>query len=198
MIRTVFLDFGGVIAEEGFYNGLKAIAVQNGLEPDSFFRLAEEIIHETGYVTGKTSEHAYWDAVRERTGLRREDAYLREEILSRFIVRPEMLTHADRIRTGGRNVCILSDQTDWLDELDRRSPFFGHFDRVFNSYLMHKSKRDASVFTDVCRELALGPEEVLFVDDNINNINRAAGAGLRTVHFTDLAAFVAAMNCFGI
>jgi putative hydrolase of the HAD superfamily len=198
MIRTVFLDFGGVIAEEGFYNGLRAIAVQNGLEPDAFFRLAEEIIHESEYVTGKTSEHAYWDAVRERTGLRREDAYLREEILSRFIVRPEMLAHADRIRTGGRNVFILSDQTDWLDELDRRSPFFGHFDRVFNSYLLHKSKRDASVFTDVCRELALRPEEALFVDDNINNINRAAGAGLQTVHFTDLAAFAAALNYFGI
>jgi HAD superfamily hydrolase (TIGR01509 family) len=63
---------------------------------------------------------------------------------------------------------------------------------------MHKSKRDASVFTDVCRELLLRPEEAVFVDDNINNIRRAAGAGLRTVHFTDLAAFAAALNDFSL
>lgn len=198
MIRAVLFDFGGVIAEEGFYNGLRAIAEQNGLDPDAFFKLGEEIIHGTGYVTGRTDERTYWDEVRGRTGIRREDAYLREEILSRFLVRPGMLAHADRLRASGRTVCILSDQTDWLDELDRRTHFSGHFDRVYNSYVLHKSKRDGSVFTDVCRDLALLPEEALFVDDNINNIRRAAEANLRTIHFTDPAAFGAALAHYGL
>ena len=198
MIRAVLFDFGGVIAEEGFYHGLRAIAAHDGLDPDAFFRLAEDTIHETGYVTGRIAEHAYWDAVRERTGLRGEDAYLREEILSRFVVRPEMLSHADRIRASGRTVCILSDQTDWLEELERRAHFSGHFDRVFNSYVLHKSKRDASVFTDVCAALSLQPGEALFIDDNINNIRRASVAGLQTMHFTDPASFPGALVRLGI
>jgi putative hydrolase of the HAD superfamily len=37
MIKAVLFDFGGVLAEEGFREGLKAIGVKNGLDPDDFF-----------------------------------------------------------------------------------------------------------------------------------------------------------------
>ncbi len=198
MIRAVLFDFGGVIAEEGFYRGLVAIAEEGGLQPDAFFRTAEDLIHETGYVTGRATEAAYWAAVREKTGITRADAYLREQILSRFVVRPEMLSLADRLRASGRNASILSDQTDWLDELDRRSPFSRHFDRVYNSYHLHKSKRDEGIFTDACSGLGVQPAEALFVDDNTNNIARAAGRGLLTIHFTDVPQLMRKLAAFGL
>ncbi|MBI5634278.1 MAG: HAD family phosphatase [Nitrospirae bacterium] len=182
MIRVLFLDFGGVIADEGFYEGLKAVAARRGLQPEGFFRTAEEIIHEIGYVTGRTTEAEFWNAVRQRTGIRDDNAYLREQILSRFILRPEVLALADSLRLSGIRVCILSDQTDWLDELDRRTPYYHHFDRVFNSFVMHKSKRDASLFSDVCTEMGIEPGEALFVDDNIGNVARASDSGLKTIH----------------
>ena len=187
MIRAVLFDFGGVIAEEGFYKGLRVIAEENDLEPNAFFRTAEEIIHQMGYVTGRATEKEYWDMVREKTGIRRDDGYLREQILSRFVVRPEMLAYTDSLRASGKLVCILSDQTDWLDELDRKTPFFSHFDRVFNSYHIGKSKRDASLFRDVCQELKIMPREAVFVDDNPGNITRAQTEGLRAIRFDDFA-----------
>jgi putative hydrolase of the HAD superfamily len=197
MIRVVFFDFGGVIAEEGFYHGLRAIAEESGLDPETFFRTAEDLIHRIGYVTGDATEAEYWAAVREKTGIKRSDVYLRERILSRFVVRPEMLDHVDRLRAAGRKVCILSDQTDWLYELDRRSPFSGHFDRVYNSFTLHKSKRDATVFADVCRDLAVAPGEALFVDDNIHNVTRAKSGGLLTIHFVDIGQFAHVLKGFG-
>jgi putative hydrolase of the HAD superfamily len=198
VIKAVLFDFGGVIAEEGFYLGLRAVAEENNLDPDAFFKTAEDIIHETGYVTGKADEEEYWDAVRFKTGLKVGNGRLREQVLSRFTVRPEMLAHADRLRASGRTVCILSDQTDWLDELNGKTPFYGHFDRVFNSYFLHKSKRDATVFRDVCSELDMRPEEALFVDDNINNIKRAAEGGMNTIHFIDTTQFAATLAEFGL
>jgi len=186
MIRVVLMDFGGVIANEGFYEGLKAIAHKDGLDPERFFKTAEEAIHQTGYVTGKAAEAEFWNAVRQTTGIREGDAELREQILSRFLLRPEVLAFADRLRLSGVRVCILSDQTDWLDELDRRIPFYHHFDRVFNSYALQKSKRDASLFDDVCKEMGIEPAEALFIDDNFSNITRAASRGLKTVHVRGL------------
>jgi putative hydrolase of the HAD superfamily len=53
MIKAVIFDFGGVLAEKGFRKGLKAIGIQNGLNPDSFFMTAAELIYQTGYVTGR-------------------------------------------------------------------------------------------------------------------------------------------------
>jgi len=121
------------------------LAEESGLQPDAFFRIAEDLIHSTGYVTGRSTEAAYWTALREKTGITGTDADLREQILSRFVVRPEMLSLADRLRASGRNASILSDQTDWLDEIDVRSSFSSHFDRVYNSYHLHKSKRDEGI-----------------------------------------------------
>jgi putative hydrolase of the HAD superfamily len=189
MIKTVIFDFGGVLAEEGFREGLLAIARQNGLDPDAFFAEVDSLIEKTGYLTGAADESSFWNAVRKRTGIRGDDGALRREILARFVLRPEMLAEADALRARGVFVSMLSDQTNWLDELDRETALFRHFDRVFNSYWMHKSKRDASVFRDVCRELGAAPEETLFIDDNINHIRRAESMGLQIIHFVSVEDF---------
>ena len=44
MIKTVIFDFGGVLAEEGFREGLLAIARENGLDPDAFFFEVDSLI----------------------------------------------------------------------------------------------------------------------------------------------------------
>lgn len=187
-IRTVLFDFGGVIAEEGFREGLLAIGRQQGLDPEAFFHHVERLIAATGYLTGRADEPLFWSAVRNGTGIKCADADLRREILRRFVVRQEMLDEVDRIRASGRTVAMLSDQTNWLDELDRAHGFFRRFDRVFNSFHLHKSKQDPSVFTDVCAELGAAAGETLFIDDNAGHIERAASRGLETLHFTTVHA----------
>jgi HAD superfamily hydrolase (TIGR01509 family) len=52
-----------------------------------------------------------------------------------------------------------------------------------------EQKRDPSIFRDVCIMLGVQPEEVPFVDDNLENIKRAASQGLKTIHFKDARLF---------
>jgi putative hydrolase of the HAD superfamily len=189
MLKAFLFDFGGVLAEEGFREGLKAIAKRNGLDPDRFFSLADALIFEAGYLTGGADEAAYWSALREQTGIAGTDRELRDEILKRFVLRPGMIAAVDRLKSQGFLVAMLSDQTNWLDELDRETTLSRHFDKVFNSFKLHKSKRDASVFRDVCDALGVKPGEALFIDDNINHIRRAGGAGLHTILFTTFDDF---------
>ena len=54
-IEAVFFDFGGVLAEEGFKQGLMAIGAASNLEPQKFFEIAERAIYATGYIVGKAS-----------------------------------------------------------------------------------------------------------------------------------------------
>jgi len=189
MIKAVLFDFGGVLAEEGFKQGLKAIARKNGLKPEDFYRISSELVYQTGYVSGILDEHSYWEAVRRKTGIREDDEVLREEILKRFKLRPEMLGIVDRLKSSGFTTAILSDQTNWLDELNQRVSFYHHFDQVFNSFRLKKTKRDPSVFKDVCTLLGIRPEDVLFVDDNPENIKKASSKGLRTIHFKGVSEF---------
>lgn len=188
-LKAVIFDFGGVLAEEGFREGLLSIGRKKGFDPLQFFQTADRLIYETGYLTGRADEAAFWTVLRQTTGISGDDNELREEILSRFVLRPEMMSYADRLKAQGLAVAILSDQTNWLDEINAGTPFFRHFDAVFNSFSIHKSKRDASVFKDVCASLGVKPAEALFVDDNGNHIERAAEEGLHTVHFTSVDDF---------
>lgn len=198
MIKAVIFDFGGVLAEEGFREGLKVVAIKNGLDPEEFFKTAEEMIYKTGYLTGMTDEKNYWNALREKTGIKGSDKELREEILKRFVLRAEMLEYIKKIKANGFITAILSDQTDWLDEINGKTPFYHYFDYVFNSFKIKKGKRDPSVFRDVCSSMKLKPEEAVFVDDNAGHIKRASGEGLNTVLFTNADDFVKEMKKWSI
>ena len=101
-----------------------------------------------------------------------------------------MIDTVKRLKAFGVRVGILSDQTNWLDELDARDRFFREFDYVFNSYHMGKSKKDPSHFEDVARILNIENDKVLFIDDDPGNCERAKQAGLKVIHYADREQFL--------
>jgi len=189
MIKALVLDFGGVLADEGFREGLKAIARNNGLDTEDFFAVARNLIYQSGYVTGETDEHGYWEAIRVKSNIRNGDNELRREILSRFVLRRPMLEEVKRVRAKGVIVALLTDQTNWLDELNQQEPFYQYFDHVFNSFDLTKSKRDASLFKEIAGQLGVKPQEILFVDDTPENLERAQAQGWKTLRFTSVENF---------
>ena len=189
-IRAVLFDFGGVIATEGFREGLRAIAQHQGLDPEELLRTGMDAIYDSGYITGQGSEARFWEMMRLRSGISGTDHELSVAILSRFDVRPRMLEAVRRLRRSGVVTALLSDQTDWLELLDERYGFYGEFDRVFNSYRLGKGKRDASIFSDAAALLGIPPGEALFVDDMPGNVERAISRGMRGMLFRDEDEFL--------
>jgi putative hydrolase of the HAD superfamily len=189
-------DFGGVLAEKGFEEGLRAIAIRNGSDEIDFYNQALNIIHATGYLTGHAQEQVFWQAIRDKTGIRHDDTTLRNEILSRFIPRPWMFDIVKRLKASGVGVAILSDQTNWLDELNEKYDFFKLFDVVFNSYHLGKSKVDPTHFTETISRLGSTPEKLLFVDDTGAHCETARKAGIHAIQYIDRESFIKAMGRF--
>ena len=196
---SVFLfDYGGVLAEEGFTEGLKAIGTQNRLAPDNFFHQVTEIIYACGYVTGNGNEKDFWNLVRQECGISGSDAELTGEIQSRFILRPGMINKVKAIKKHGLGVAILSDQTDWLEQLDKRDHFLQEFNPVLNSFYLGKTKRDFETFKEALHILSLEAGQVMFIDDNQGHIERAAKLGMQTHLFTDEIGFNEVLIKMGI
>lgn len=195
-VDTVLFDFGGVLAAEGFAGGLAAIARKNGIDEKAFVALGHELVHETGFVTGRSDEATYWDALRRAAGIRGRDEDLRKEILSRFRLRPWLFRIVKAIRQRGTRVGILSDQTLWLDELNGEQGFFSDFDYVFNSYHLGKSKMDPTHFDDILETLHLKAGSVLFVDDNEGHIGRAKRKGWHTILYRNRKQFMNDIKVF--
>ncbi|GAB6059148.1 HAD family hydrolase [Desulfonatronum parangueonense] len=193
-VDGVLFDFGGVLAEEGFFQGLCAVAEENGRNGMDFFGQVSQAIFESGYLEGRIDEAAFWIALEARVGLPAPVDTIRKNILERFVPRPWMLQIVRLLDASGIRVAILSDQTNWLEELDQRYGFYQFFEQVFNSYRLGLSKYRPETFQRVLAELDLAPERTLFVDDNAGHVQRAAGLGLQTIHFTGRADFMFRMR----
>ena len=188
-LTAIFFDFGGVLAEEGFREGLIHIASTAGRDPAEVVPLAYEMAWTTRYVVGGCDAAGFWQAFRQATGIAGEDADLTEAVLSRFVPRPFMFAVADAARAAGLKTAILSDQTEWLARLDARHDVFSHFDKVFNSYDHGVTKREAAFFELALRDLGVAPQKALFIDDAAHNTELAASLGLPTILYRDRASF---------
>lgn len=188
-VKCVTFDFGGVIAEEGFREGMRAITLRFGLDPEETIEMAFKLVFETRFVEGGCTEAELWDLFRKRTGISADDATLRDMVLTRFVVRPWMLDLAKSLRKEGYIVAMLTDQAGWLKELDLKTPFLHLFDPVVNSWETGKTKKDPTSFTDLASAVGLDPQEILFVDDDEGNIERAASVGLKTILYMDRESF---------
>lgn len=195
-MTAVLFDFGGVLAEEGFKAGIRMIAEKNGLEAQGLKKVAFDMVYQLGFVTGKIRDDVFWQAFREKTGVRGEDAVLKTEILSRFILRPWMMDIVQMLKRQEITVAILSDQTHWLDELNQRDDFFRRFDAVFNSYHTGITKKDPEFFDQVLNRLHKKPEEVLFIDDHSPHLERAAAKGLHTILYANRMRFLSDLKIF--
>lgn len=188
-IKAVLLDYGGVIAEEGFRNELVAMAREQGLDPKVVLLVARRVVYESGFVLGWGTETTFWAAMRADAGLRGSDAELTRRVLDAFVLRPWIIERVRRWRAQGYITGILSDQMHWLDWLNERDRFFRYFDHVFNSYHLGKGKRDPTLYHDITARLALPPAGILFVDDLRSNVERAQAAGWQTILYEDRASF---------
>ena len=184
-IRAVLFDFGGVLVEEGFREGLYDLARQQGLDPQTVHEAAYDAIYESGYILGQGTAEDFWQILRSKTGMSGDLNSLLLAIASRFAPRPRMRALVRTLRQQGYITAILSDQTERLDHLDAEFHFFQDFDKVYNSYHLGKGKRDPSLFDDVVSELGLTPQHVVFVDDDPGNVERARSRGLTAVLFLD-------------
>lgn len=61
------------------------------------------------------------------------------------------------------------------------------FEKAYYSFQMNLYKPEPEIFEYVINDSRLNPEETLFVDDNILNIESASQCGLQTLHYVENA-----------
>jgi putative hydrolase of the HAD superfamily len=189
-VQAVIFDFDGVIAERGFRAALRALAGRCGLDYAPLPARAMQALVDSGYLTGRGSEQAWWDQLQGALGALGSCRQFRGDLLEASVVRPWQLALAGRLAGAGYRTAVLSDHTDWLDEIETRQPFGHAFGRVFNSYYLGASKRESASFRAVLDALGTAPERAVFIDDNPDNVARAAALGMTGIVYREREAFL--------
>lgn len=84
---------------------------------------------------------------------------------------------------GFKLYCLSNMSVEFYDYLKTR-PVFSYFDGQVISALEHKVKPDREIYELILSRFQLRPEETLFIDDLLPNIEAASRMGIQVAHFS--------------
>lgn len=197
-IRVVLFDMGGVLVE---LSGVEVMLawLGNAITPDELWRrwLTSEPVRK--FETGQIDADAFAAGVTAEFGLGVEPRLFLDAFTGwpagPF---PGALAMLARIpRSYRRAVLSNSNALHWPRVRDEMG-FGPMFDRHFVSHLTGRIKPDSDAFEHVLESLACRPGEVLFLDDNLLNVEAALKLGMRAIRVRGTAEAERALIDFGI
>ncbi|KZL16604.1 HAD family phosphatase [Pseudovibrio sp. Ad26] len=122
---------------------------------------------------------------------------IRRDMMTKW---PDMLSHVEAIKQN-HEVALLTNNgmmlKDALYEVaPALEPIFG--DRGHASAEFGTRKPDPNIYLTVCEKYGFQPEETLFVDDRLDNVEGAREAGLTAYQFTTEPAFASYIRTLGL
>ncbi|MBR3642795.1 MAG: HAD family phosphatase [Lachnospiraceae bacterium] len=109
--------------------------------------------------------------------------------------REEVWEKLKELRAAGYKTYILSNYGKELFEMHVGSaPFLKDMDGGVISYQVHVCKPDAKIYRKLIEKYGLIPEECLFFDDRIENVNGAIACGMQSMMVTSEAELIRIMN----
>lgn len=106
----------------------------------------------------------------------------------------------DRLRAAGVAVHGI---TNWSAETwPEGLKVHPRLDRVFGTLVISGregiTKPDPAIFHLLCERAGVGPQDCVFIDDSMANVEGARSVGMDAIHFTDAAALEAALQGRGL
>lgn len=187
--RSVIFDLGGVLLDIDFkltQSAFEQLGVSNfhhffnQFHSNDLFKQLE---------TGM-DDALFYEGFRSATGLQVSDVQIQDAWNALLLdFRTESVALLPQLRKKYQLYLLSNTNEIHLKEFKRRyqllspqSAFDDLFDAAYYSHRIGHRKPDASAFQFVLEKHGLVPQETLFIDDSINNIEAAQALGLQTVH----------------
>lgn len=107
--------------------------------------------------------------------------------IEHYTVNPEGMELLRQLKEKGRKVYILSNLAEYHKiAIEKKIPgFFELCDKNFFSYELGYHKPEIEIYEQVYRNIGARPEECVFFDDIMANIEGAERAGMIGIHFSN-------------
>jgi epoxide hydrolase-like predicted phosphatase len=183
-IRAVFVDFGGVIMRTEDKGPRARQAERLGMT----YRDLEKIVFESESSqrasTGEITEEAHWQAVAGALNVSRQEA---DKIIEAFFSGDRAdKTLLDLLRSlrPERKVGLISNAWSGLRAFITKQKFEDVFDEMIVSAEVGLVKPDPRIYRLALEKLGTQPEESVFLDDVLVNVEAARSVGMSAIQFT--------------
>lgn len=181
-------DYGGVLVGHQAEADQERLAKLAGIPKSRFFELYWK--DRLAYDRGDLSRAEYWQALAAGAGTSFCEGVIDElaetDVQSWMEFDAPMWAWISELRRAGMRVAMLSNMPRDLGEaLRTRTDRLQAFDHVTLSYQVRSAKPDPGPYEDCLRGLGTRPEETVFFDDKLPNVDAAERLGIRAIQFTD-------------
>jgi len=183
MIKAVFFDLGGVIVRTEYQAPRQHLAVRLGMEYEDVVKLIFQSPSSERASVGEISAEEHWAEVTKR--LRRpisETASIREEFFAGDVVDREIVDLLRSLRPS-YHVGLISNAWPDLRDYIVKQKFDDAFDHMVISGEVGVMKPEAKIYQIALEQAGVSPDEAVFVDDFIENIDGCEALGMHGIHF---------------
>ena len=160
-----------------------------GLPADRFETLYWTDRH--AYDEGKLTGIEFWRKLLHDAGMP-ENQEMAEELnhwdaLMWTTQNPAMLAWQKQLQQHGLLTAILSNMGDnVLVRIEREFDWIHRFDVLVWSFQLHMAKPDPAIYHYLLQKLGTQPEETLFLDDKLINVEAAQALGMKALQFSNV------------
>jgi HAD superfamily hydrolase (TIGR01509 family) len=180
-IRVLLFDVGGVLVQ---LSGVEAMLewLDNRISEDEFWRRWLQSVPVRQFETGQIDADEFAIGVTSEFGLPVEP----RQFLEAFIrwptgLYPGTLEMLARIPSSYQRAVLSNSNALHWPRVQTEMQLGAAFDNNFVSHLTGRIKPDAAAFEHVMESLGCSPASVLFLDDNLLNVDAAKRVGMQAV-----------------
>ncbi|MCB0062616.1 MAG: HAD family phosphatase [Caldilineaceae bacterium] len=199
MIKAVIFDMGGVLVRTVDPSLRAAAERAHGLAAGEAEQLVMNSPAGRDAQHGRITTEELWAQVQSQLALDDDAlAAFRHAFWAGDQLDVEMVELIRTLKHKGYQTALLSNFMDELREIvTTRYPMADAFDLIMGSCYEGIMKPEAEIFRRILTRLGRQPEEAVFIDDFLHNVEGARAVGMHAIHYTpglDVAAALAQLG----
>jgi len=182
-IRAVFFDLGGVILRTEYQAPRQRLAERLNMTYEDLVRLVFENKSSQQASIGTISPEQHWDEVLRLMHLPADQKdIVRNEFFGGDLLDVNLVDFIRSLRPGVKTGLISNAWLDLRDYITSQH-FEDAFDKMIISAEVGVMKPDAGIYQMALESVGVSPNEAVFVDDTVRNVEGAKAVGMHGIQF---------------
>jgi len=199
MIKAITFDLDGVYFVNGksnFIANLEKLGVSKE-EATRVFLKSDEM--NKLYKEGKMTDQEFWSFAIKEWGIDLTVEEIIKMLIDGYEINEGVVEVVRNIRQNGFKTCICSNNFPArINGLHKRFGFLNDFDVITLSYEVGATKPFQEIFQDLIFKTNANPEEIVFADDNEDNLIEAKKMRIQTLFYEGFENFLKELKKLGV
>jgi epoxide hydrolase-like predicted phosphatase len=193
-IRAVFFDLGGVIVRTEFQAPRQRLAERFGMDYEDIDKIVFGSPTAARASVGEITEEEHWLQVMKILKLPAAEARsVQKEFFAGDVIDRGLLEYLRSLKPGYK-VGAISNAWSGLRQYMEREKFADVFDAIVISAEVGAAKPEPKIYQYALDQLGVRPDEAVFVDDVIENVEASEKLGMQGIHFRDPESVIRQLN----